>query len=289
MRLFSGIEGRLALVCGLALLNGCTSTLSLYPTKADETDPGNGGAGGSLPDGGYGNEDKCGMIDVSLGMVAHFLFDGDTRDATGHGHDGIQEGNILFITEGRHGQAIFFSGTEARVTVPDDAALDTDEEFTLAAWVNPIAYSAAPGDFPAIIAKWLNSPNQYDYLLNVGVGVSEGLAGFSIGDIEHNREDSVVPPVHVKNPWTIPVGMFTHVAATYNRGELRLFIHGQLASEKTSDITRTSPVEYDHDDVIIGNVYSDAFHNYTWQGAIDDVRIYDHALSVQEIACLAKL
>jgi len=290
MRLFSGIGGRAAIGSCVALISACTSTLSLYPTPAEETDPAPGGAGGSeMNAGAPGGEDKCGAIDVSTGLVANFLFDGDTRDATGHGHDGVPEGNILFVTEGRHGQAIFFTGREERVTVPDDAALDTDEAFTLAAWVNPSMYSTAPEDNPAIIAKWYNSPNQYDYLLNVQVGVRQGLAAFSIGNIEDNLGDGVAAPAHVKNPWTIPVGEYTHIAATFDRGEVRLFINGQLAARKTSDIKRTSTVEYDHDDVIIGNVFSDAFHNYTWQGAIDDVRIYDHALSVEEIACLAKL
>ena len=55
-----------------------------------------------------------------------------------------------------------------------------------------------------------------------------------------------------------------------------------------SEIGRTSIVEYPHDDVIIGNVYSDITHNYTWQGAIDDVRIYGPALSAEAIACLAR-
>jgi hypothetical protein len=286
MRLFSGIAGGLALTWGLVLIGACTSSLTLYPIPTDETDTGGGGAGGGVSE--SGRPDKCEGIDVSVGLIANFLFDGDTRDATGHGHDGTPEGDVLFITEGKHGQAILFSGTEARVTVPDDPALDTDDEFSLAAWVRPSAFSAAPGDNPAILAKWLNSPNEYDYLLNVQIGVKEGLAAFSVGDIERGAEDGIAPSSHVKHPWSIPVGAWTHVAATFNRGELRLFINGQLAAEKTSAIERTSPVEYAHDDVIIGNVFTDITHNYTWQGAIDDVRIYGPALSALQIGCLAR-
>lgn len=284
MRLFREIAGRLALLWGLGLVNACTSALTLYPIPTDDTDA---GAGGGVPDGeggGDGRPDKCEGIDVSVGLIASFLFDGDTRDATGHGHDGIPEGDVLFITEGRHGQAILFSSREARVTVPDDAALDTDDEFSLAAWVRPSVYSAAPGDNPTILAKWLNSPNEYDYVLNV----QAERAAFSIGNIELHAEDGIIPSSHVKHPWSIPVGAWTHVAATFNRGELRLFINGQLAAQKTSAVERTSSVEYAHDDVIIGNVFSDYTHDYTWQGALDDVRIYGPALSALQIACLAR-
>jgi len=44
-----------------------------------------------------------------------------------------------------------------------------------------------------------------------------------------------------------------------------------------------------HDDLIIGNVWTDWAHSYTWHGALDDVRIYNRALSADEVACLAAM
>src|SRR5262245_43334604 len=108
MHLCRSLPGRGSLLWALALLSACTSTLSLYPAPTEETDPAPGGAGGSAEDGGVDvpEVDPCATVDVSPGLLAHYLFEEDTRDATGHGHDGIPEGAISFIPEGKHGKAI---------------------------------------------------------------------------------------------------------------------------------------------------------------------------------------
>ena len=73
----------------------------------------------------------------------------------------------------------------------------------------------------------------------------------------------------VPNTWT-------HVAATYNGTQIQLYINGGLVSSTpaTGAIqTTTTPLR------IGGNTYSTEF----FQGLIDEVRIYNRALSAAEI------
>lgn len=302
MRFSSVIGGRVILLSALAL-SGCTSAIVLHTDGTSgaggaggvEAAGGGGDGSGSSGGGGLGGQgvggsppDLCGPFDLSVGLVAHYPFDGDTKDSTGHGHDGVPSGDLPFV-EGTHGEAIFFSGIEQRVTVPEDQALDTDSEFSLAAWVNPSAYPTVSGDYPAIIAKWWSYPDGGDYLLNVQIGEEEGLAAFSIADTDPGSPpagEGIASPGDVKSPLKIPVGVWTQVTATFKLGKLRLFIGGKLAAEEQTRVSHTSLAPYAHDDLVIGNIFTDMFHNYGWQGAIDDVRIYGRALGDDEIACL---
>jgi hypothetical protein len=88
-------------------------------------------------------------------------------------------------------------------------------------------------------------------------------------------------------PTRIPIGTWTQVTATFKLGMARLFIGGELVAEQQTEAYHTTKAEYDHDDVNIGSIIH-PFGNYTWQGAIDEVRIYGRALSADEVACLAR-
>ena len=61
---------------------------------------------------------------------------------------------------------------------------------------------------------------------------------------------------------------------------------GQLDGTKQSKITHTSRAEYQQDDVTIGGLWNNC---YLFDGRIDDVRIYNRALSAKEIGELAGL
>jgi len=77
-------------------------------------------------------------------------------------------------------------------------------------------------------------------------------------------------------PTTLSINVWTHITATYDGSTLRLYVNGALVSSRalTVSINSTSqPLR------IGGNtIWSEWF-----AGLIDDVRIYDRALSAAEI------
>ncbi|KPK50812.1 MAG: hypothetical protein AMK72_01300 [Planctomycetes bacterium SM23_25] len=213
---------------------------------------------------------------VGKGLVGLWLGDGDAKDFLGR-HHGKAAG--LAYTTDRHGKvrgAFLFNGRKGFVRAPDRKELDTDEAFTLSAWVKPRIWQ--DGD-PTILAKWDETrPGFGDYYVcfdNVGrvrFGVSPGPKEYVHDPV---WSESVIP----KNQWT-------HLAATFDRGEMKLYFNGKLDASKTSArIKHAMREEYTHDDVIIGGQWHD---RHIFDGAMDDVAIWSRALSAREIAQVAR-
>ncbi len=209
------------------------------------------------------------------GLVAFWTGDGHAKDSLGKHHGTIQTG--VTYTTGRRGKAkgaFGFNGKSGFVKIPDKPELDTDHAFTVSAWINPSAYTDEGGNLMAIVAKWDAGQNHGDYIFYVN---TDGRLLLSVcagpGKSDSLYSKSVVP----KNTWT-------HVAATFDRGAMKLYINGQVTAAKVSAVVkRLDPAEYTHDDVQIGADYA---NRYNVDGAIDEVGIWNRALSEEEVAAL---
>lgn len=303
MRIIDVFSRRLALASAFALFAGCTSVIVLHPNE-DGDAGGSGGSGGAVAGAGGGiidagpdvplaDADMCVAVDLSDGLIAHYTFDGDADDATGHGLNGIPSGNLTYV-DGKIGKAISFLDTDARVTVPEAPELDTYYQFTLAAWVNPVGYPVKTGNNPVIISKVYSADVIGNYVLSVQV-TDHGLLD-ALGVEYHDLGDGGPPgTLVVDGVWVtddpanlkwIPLNTWTHVAATFDNGTLQLFINGKLVAQKESNVPHTETSHYTPEDVVIGNAYS-VHSAYGWMGAMDDVRIYGRPLTATEVGCLA--
>ena len=194
------------------------------------------------------------------GPIASYSFDegsGTTvTDRSGNNLTGTIVGATW--TTGRYGSALSFDGTSARVTVPDGAPLDFTEAMTLEAWVFP---TATPNGWRSILHKDVDR-----YYLFASSNVQDRPAtGGTFGTTNQNVFGSA----------TLAVNAWTHLAATYDRTMIRLFVNGvQVASgAQTSAISTSNGV------LTIG---ADFYGEY-FQGLIDEVRIYNRALGQTEI------
>jgi hypothetical protein len=154
-----------------------------------------------------------------------------------------------------------FDGVDDWVSVADSASLDLTSAMTLEAWVRP---SAGGSSWRTVLLK--EQPNQLAYALygNEGTGRPSGHV-FVGGDRDVRGAAGSVP----LNAWT-------HLAAVYGGGSLRIFVNGtQAATVALSGniATSASPLR------IGGNaVWPEWF-----AGLIDEVRIYNRQLTQTEI------
>ena len=105
------------------------------------------------------------------GLVACYAFDENTKDSSCLGHHGTLTGNAA-LGEDRSGQAkrsLNGNRSSGFMQIPDRNDLDTDEAFTLSAWVYPRNYFDVRGeDYSGfIVAKWQSSPFIGDYILRI--------------------------------------------------------------------------------------------------------------------------
>src|SRR5436309_8935849 len=196
------------------------------------------------------------------GLVAAYAFNegsGTTvADISGNDNNGTISA-ATWTTAGRFGNALVFNGTSARVTVPDAASLQLTTGMTLEAWVFP---TATLTNWRAIVDK-----NVDGYYLMASTDQSDrpSAGGTWVGGNQNTYGPSVVE-----------VNTWTHLAATFDGETVRLYVNGaEVASQ-----AQTTPLATTTGTLQIGG---DSYPNELFAGRIDEVRIYNRALSAAEI------
>jgi len=220
---------------------------------------------------------------VRDGLVAYYPGDGNAQDASGNAHHGKVEGST-WATD-RHGTpngAFLFTGAARQVKIDDHDELDTDEAFTLCAWVMPVG--PGRGTNRQILCKyysgpWGGQPGNGDYLLQL---TNERRLRLRIANSDEGWQMEGFLGTTV-----VPKAKWTHVAGTFDRGKVRLYVNGRLElSELSEKVKCTTRKEYGHDYVSIGNCCGEP--RYLFEGAIDDAAIYNRALTQTEIQTVMK-
>jgi chitodextrinase len=197
------------------------------------------------------------------GLVAAYSFDAGSgttaTDVSGNGNTGTIA-NATWTT-GKFGGALSFNGTNAWVTVPDSSSLHLSSGMTLEAWVNP---SALGSGWRTAIFK--EQTGNYAYALYANTGTGSPSANGIIGG---NDKDTRASSGIALNTWT-------HLAATYDGANLKLYVNGAQAAS----LAATGSIVSSTGALRIGgnNVWPEWF-----QGLIDEVRVYNKALTQAEI------
>ncbi len=211
------------------------------------------------------------------GLIGWWKLDGDVTDASGNGYDATVVGSPGYVT-GQDGQALSLNGSSQYAAVPHDAALGMSNALTLATWVNP-AREATQN----LISKSTNGGlGGYELCLAATSSTWPHKAFFRLNQVPSGdtyRINSTTLYSDHLNSWI-------HLAATYDGATMKLYVNGVLESSLPAAIAiagNTLPVG-------IGAQVDGSGSASRWlQGGLDDVRIYNRALSAGEIAALASL
>ncbi|MFO0793487.1 MAG: LamG domain-containing protein [Candidatus Brocadiaceae bacterium] len=195
-------------------------------------------------------------------MSALYTFDegsgATAHDTSGNGNNGTINGATW--TGGKYGSALSFNGASSYVSISN--SLLAFSEFTCVAWVNAA-----------------------DLVANRGVFTSGGFntSGFRF---RVNKDGSVWLMMAGGGSYTtvltaagvIQSGSFYHISVTGKSGQyMRIYVNGVLAKEKITTQTVTTPTAPGY----IGTSWSTS--SELMKGVIDNVCIYNRALSNQEV------
>ncbi len=246
------------------------------------------------------------MPPPSEGLVAHWSFNqGDAADASGRGHHGKMQAGAR-IGDGARGRVAQFHKNPSTdrsipwdaVIVPASPALDLKDTMTLAAWIK--FSSIAPTWGSQIIWHGDSEFGRDPWVLHVlPSGTLEfrsdrsvtGRPEFTVFENELYLAPSGKPMMNqhvgVESPQKLEREKWYFVAGTMEKTSarirtLRLFVNGVAVSEVKTPET----VNYETAQMwtTIGAVDKGTWQNF--DGEIDDVRIYNRALSPAEIAVL---
>lgn len=196
------------------------------------------------------------------GLVAFYKFEGNASDWTTNGNHGLPS-NVSLTTNrfGKANAAYRFSGaSDSVIRVPNSPSLNPSNALTLAAWVN---FDAEGSISARILMK-----GRYDLAFS-DAGLPERRPGFTV---QTPSENLLLTPTPVTQ-----AGKWHFIVGTYDGSTMRLFVDGLPAAETpaTGDIPPSSS------DLIIGQNSDNGEDIY--KGIVDDVRIYNRAISPAEI------
>ncbi|WP_242918056.1 LamG-like jellyroll fold domain-containing protein [Pontibacter liquoris] len=179
-------------------------------------------------------------------------------------------GNPTWVT-GVSGQAVKLDGTAQYATVPDNTSLDITNSITLAAWIKPEKIATQ------YILKKATQATVDGYELSLA---NTGRVFFRFNQATGSdtyRQNSLASYPVDGNTWM-------HIAATYNGSVIKIYINGVENSSKT--LTAPPSINANNLALAIG-AQSDGASKF--QGAIDEVRVYNTALSATQIKDLATI
>jgi hypothetical protein len=209
-------------------------------------------------------------IPVNNGLVAYYPFDGNANDASGNGHHGTIHGNPQFV-EGILGTGLKFDGIGDYITVDDFFFNRTNN--TVSLWVK----ASRAIKYQELISKHIQAldcelllriekDGKYDVNTNIGGRF------YALTCLEPpwcNDEVGLQYPFYDK---------YDFIVQTYDGSQFKFYINGELIKQ----FNVTGNLLDNNLKMTIG-AYAGNPSTGNLEGEIDEIRIYDHALSDTEI------
>lgn len=206
------------------------------------------------------------------GLVAWWPAEGNAKDKIGH-HNGMLQGDVSFA-RGQIGQAFLFNAPDAAVKIAASSSLNVGagKGLTVECWINP-------SDLTQLhpIVEWNTGNGAWGVHFYIDVGGS--------GNLYANIVDSSGTWHTIQTEaGIVTANAFQHVALTYDKatGVAKMYCNDEVVLEQ--EVGKFKPqTAYD---LYLGRRVPTRGENYTFAGLIDEVSIYNRALSDSEISAI---
>lgn len=219
------------------------------------------------------DQDKNQVVDEHEGLLAYYTFDQQRcdvlRDDSGNGNEGTFvdfpafPGDTAPWQPGLSANALTFDGVDDRVEIPAVEGLNLDKDFAISFWYKPAVFDSGCG-----IIRKLDSK-----------GLAIGYSGGSV-DVEIKGESigTFLPiPMYLINE----TYEWLHVTVQRKNNTLESFVNGSFCNDEQVEwlgsVNSQAPL-------VIG---TGGQNSSPLSGLMEDLRIYNRALSQEEIRSLA--
>jgi regulation of enolase protein 1 (concanavalin A-like superfamily) len=197
-------------------------------------------------------------LDEPSGTIAY--------DSSGNFNDGVLVGDPQW-SSGYAGGAVWLDGVDDFIEVPHNDSLLPGEEVTVMCWINtPRLSGAGNSNWQALVTKG-NAPRVYSFYTDLAANALHFSLGPEGAFLGSNSSDP------------IPLNEWVHVCAMLKNGSHLYYINGEPSAPLNNAGAGSVIASGNTATVRIGN----APENNSFLGKIDDVRVYNGALSQEQI------
>ena len=215
------------------------------------------------------------QVDLTNGLVAYYPFNGNANDASGYGNNPIFNNATLTSDQlGNPNSAYHFNGVNTYMQIPNSPSLNMTNEISIALWVKPTGFYTGQcyNNMMLVKADGDYFPGEYH------MRFSDVYNGCTTPSVDSERFYST--GVIANQPY-VQLNHWYSVIWTYNGTTSRLYIDCVLQGEATINL---APLTNSYD-LFIGRL-NDPLFPYWLNGDLDDIRIYNRALTSDEISTL---
>jgi hypothetical protein len=208
------------------------------------------------------------------GLVGYYPFSGNSNDLSGNNNNGTVSGAVMTTDRfGNANSAYSFNGN-SEIRIPNSSSLaNFTDKYTMSAWVDISAFNS-DGLFPIIDKNQLCAPTSgtTPFLFS---GSNNTTNGYHIQNIDCGVQTQLGRANEASN-----LNTWTHVVAVYNGTDIKIYVNDILKFTNPS----TGNISASTGDLTIGRA---TFGNGHYAiGSIDDLRIYNEALSPTDVTAL---
>lgn len=201
----------------------------------------------------------CAVLPVANYRLDECLWSGsmyDVLDSSGNALNGIAVNAPASVTaQTCFGGQFKGASTNTNITIPNNTKLNLSNELSVSVWVNPSSWPAS--DLRTILSK----DDNYEFHLDTNGKVFWwwGTGSFT-------------------GATSLPLNQWSHITIIYTSGSQKIYVNG--VEDATAAFTGTLP--QNALPLYIGVDYN--FPSRTFDGMIDEVKVFDRALSASEVA-----
>lgn len=202
-------------------------------------------------------------------LIAYYPFSGNANDNSGNNLNGQVFGAALTDDlQGEAAGAYYFDGINDFIKVGNTDLLNFKEAITISCWIRPENLSSGKESFILSHGSWQNRWK---------ISVVSGKVRWTLKALSNIRDvDSSLGLTDNEN---------YHITATFDGNYALLYINGKLDGfDVLSGDINLSPYDF-----LIGRMLPDDQNAYNYQGLIDEVLIYDYALTPEDVMRLMEM
>ena len=219
------------------------------------------------------------------GLVAYFPFNGNANDASGNGNNGIIHGAALTTDRfGNANSAYSFDGISNYIEVLDNTSLNVSN-ITISAWINPTAFNSYLNgagywnNYSGFICKDAQSQTSQMCFTTAANANPSGLR------VQASCTDGTYSDANIPN--SVSLNSWQHIIYIFANGSVKIYKDGILVVEDNTNSGKL--LSNNNQPLLIGRTYwypSASLLISYFTGKIDDIRIYNRALTNTEIQAL---